>query len=93
LSTEGSGRTSGTESVPALVRFGNGLRGIAGGALKVSRLGLVGTTPGGEVRDTLESWDAGGGDDDGTYTSVACGTALGMGTDVGSRDAPDTSSS
>jgi hypothetical protein len=53
MSDAGGGRASGTDSVPALVRFGNGLRGTGGRALiDCSGLGLNMGTLGGEVRET-----------------------------------------
>jgi hypothetical protein len=90
MSGAGSGRASGTDSVPALVRFGNGLRGTGGRALKdCSGLGLDKGTLGGEVRETWESWDAGGCGDGGIYTSVAGGAE---GIDIGTESANSSSS-
>ena len=70
---------SGTESIPALVRFGNGLRGTGGRALKASVLGLVAATPGEEKRGACESGDVGSRGDGGTYTSVDDGAVEEMG--------------
>jgi hypothetical protein len=91
LSGTGNGRESATDSVPALVRFGKGLRGTGGRALKVSGWGLVVEAPGGEVRDA--SWDTGGCGDDGTYTSVAGGGTRGVVTGMGTTGACSTTSS
>jgi hypothetical protein len=92
LSGTGNGRGSETDSVPALVRFGNGLRGTGGRLLIVSGWGLVIEAPDAEVRDTGASWDTGGCGGDGTYASVAGGGTRGV-TGVGATGACSTMSS
>ena len=51
LSGTVGGRESGTDCVPAIVRFGIGLRGTGGRDLILSGRGLVVAASGGEVRD------------------------------------------